>query len=140
MRITRSRTTTLAALLTAALATGGLAACGSDDGGSTGTAGAGATTPAPAATTEATTTADSTQSAAADGEAVFAANCASCHTLKAADATGQVGPNLDDLQPDEARVVAQVNAGGGPMPAFKGVLSTEEIQAVAQYVSSNAGK
>jgi cytochrome c oxidase subunit 2 len=32
------------------------------------------------------------------GQAVFASNgCASCHTLKAANATGKVGPDLDKL-------------------------------------------
>ena len=30
-----------------------------------------------------------------DGKAIFEAQCASCHTLKAADATGTIGPNLD---------------------------------------------
>ena len=36
-----------------------------------------------------------------DGAKVFAsAGCGGCHTLAAADASGEVGPNLDDLQPD----------------------------------------
>ena len=37
-----------------------------------------------------------------DGKAIFQANCASCHTLAAADATGTIGPNLDQLKPSEA--------------------------------------
>lgn len=38
---------------------------------------------------------------AAAGKAVFAANaCASCHTFKPANATGTVGPNLDNLAAD----------------------------------------
>ena len=34
-----------------------------------------------------------------DGKKIFSANCASCHTLKAAGATGTIGPNLDQLKP-----------------------------------------
>ena len=37
---------------------------------------------------------------AAAGEAVFKDNCATCHTLSAAGASGTVGPNLDDVKPD----------------------------------------
>lgn len=71
---------------------------------------------------------------------MFAQNCSTCHTLKAASASGQVGPNLDDLRPDEGRVERQVTNGGGGMPAFGGMLSDAEIEAAAKYVSSNAGK
>jgi len=79
-------------------------------------------------------------SASAQGKQVFTQNCKGCHTLKDAGATGSVGPNLDDLQPDKATVVRQVNNGGGPMPAFKGKLSDAQINAVAGYVSSVAGQ
>jgi mono/diheme cytochrome c family protein len=80
------------------------------------------------------------QQAAAQGKQVFTKNCAGCHTLKDANATGQVGPNLDQLKPDAARVERQVTNGGAQMPAFKGILSQPEVKAVAQYVSSVAGK
>jgi mono/diheme cytochrome c family protein len=80
------------------------------------------------------------KTAAPDGKQIFSANCASCHTLKAAGATGTVGPNLDALKPPEAKVELQVTNGGGVMPAFKGRLSSAEIKAVAKYVSSVAGK
>ena len=76
---------------------------------------------------------------AAAGKVVFTSNCATCHTLGDADATGSVGPNLDDLKPDEALVVHQVTNGGGGMPAFGDQLSDAEIQSVAKYVSSVAG-
>ena len=56
-----------------------------------------------------------------------------------AGASGQVGPNLDDLKPSESKVVSQVNSGGGAMPSFKGTLSEAQIKAVASYVSSAAG-
>jgi mono/diheme cytochrome c family protein len=79
-------------------------------------------------------------SASAQGKQVFTQSCKGCHTLKDAGATGSVGPNLDDLQPNKATVVRQVNNGGGPMPAFKGKLSDAQINAVAGYVSSVAGQ
>ncbi|MBA3841148.1 MAG: cytochrome c [Actinobacteria bacterium] len=74
------------------------------------------------------------------GKAVFAsAGCGGCHTLKAAGASGNVGPNLDDLKPSMARVKNQVIHGGGAMPAFKGQLSDKQINDVSAYVSSVAG-
>jgi mono/diheme cytochrome c family protein len=76
-----------------------------------------------------------------DGKQVFAsAGCASCHTLKDAGASGNVGPNLDQLKPSKPTVAHQVEVGGGAMPAFKGQLSAAQIDAVAAYVSSVAGK
>jgi cbb3-type cytochrome c oxidase subunit III len=75
-----------------------------------------------------------------NGEAIFKTNCASCHTLAAAGATGTIGPNLDQLKPAMAVVVHQVTNGGAIMPAFKGKLTDAQIQAVAKYVSSSAGK
>ena len=76
-----------------------------------------------------------------DGKQVFAsAGCGGCHTLKAAGSSGNVGPNLDQLHPSFKAVHDQVEVGGGAMPAFKGRLSDAEIQAVAQFVASNAGR
>ena len=76
-----------------------------------------------------------------DGAAIFkGAGCAGCHTLAAAGATGTTGPNLDQLKPSTAIVAHQVMVGGGLMPAFQGKLSPAQIQAVAKYVSSSAGK
>jgi len=80
------------------------------------------------------------KTAAPDGKQIFTANCASCHTLKAAGATGTVGPNLDAAKPSESKVETQVTNGGGVMPAFKGTLTPAEIKAVAKFVSENAGK
>jgi cytochrome c6 len=80
--------------------------------------------------------------AMAEGMTVFTTNCGSCHTLKAAGTTGNVGPNLDELMPSESTVEMQVINGGGPMPAFgkEEILSEEEVKAVSAYVSSEAGK
>jgi mono/diheme cytochrome c family protein len=76
-----------------------------------------------------------------DGAAIFkGAGCAGCHTLSAAGATGTVGPNLDQLKPSTSVVAHQVTVGGGVMPSFQGKLSAAQIQAVAKYVSSSAGK
>jgi cbb3-type cytochrome c oxidase subunit III len=77
---------------------------------------------------------------ATSGKDIFTANCGSCHTLANAGTSGTVGPNLDDLKPALARVVRQVTNGGAIMPAFKGKLTDAQIQAVAKYVSSSAGK
>jgi mono/diheme cytochrome c family protein len=72
---------------------------------------------------------------------VFAtAGCTGCHTLKAAGSTGTVGPNLDEAKPSKALVIDRVTNGQGGMPSFKGQLSDAQIEAVADYVSQNAGK
>jgi len=80
------------------------------------------------------------QEGGGEGKTIFTSNCASCHTLKAAGTTGEVGPNLDELEPDKATVEKQVTNGGGGMPAFGGTLSPEEIKEVAAFVSTEAGK
>jgi cbb3-type cytochrome c oxidase subunit III len=73
----------------------------------------------------------------AAGAAVFrSAGCAACHTLRAAGAKGQVGPNLDRLKPTEAQVRAQVRSGGGGMPSFAKQLSARQISDVAVYVAA----
>jgi cbb3-type cytochrome c oxidase subunit III len=77
-----------------------------------------------------------------DGKKIFETNCASCHTLKAANSTGTVGPDLDSIagQLTMDIVQHQVENGGGAMPAFKGQLSPQQIEAVAKFVVDNAGK
>jgi mono/diheme cytochrome c family protein len=85
-------------------------------------------------------TPSSSGTAAPSGAAVFSsASCSTCHTLKAAGATGTIGPNLDQLQPSAATVSEIVRSGGGGMPSFSGKLSDAQIAAVASYVSSVAG-
>jgi cytochrome c553 len=64
--------------------------------------------------------------------------CAGCHTLQAAGAKGQVGPNLDELKPLKETVAHQVTAGGNGMPSFKSRLSSTQIDQVATYVSEAA--
>ena len=61
--------------------------------------------------------------------------CSTCHMLADADSKGQIGPNLNDTRPDKMRIVNTVTNGIGVMPAFEGQLTSEEIEAVAHYVS-----
>jgi cytochrome c553 len=73
------------------------------------------------------------------GAKVFrTAGCVGCHTLKAANAKGQVGPNLDELKPDKETVAHQVRVGGNGMPSFGSRLSGTQIDQVASYVSAAA--
>jgi outer membrane protein assembly factor BamB/cytochrome c553 len=81
-----------------------------------------------------------TAGGAADGAKLFSQNCASCHTLAAAHATGAVGPNLDQVQPSRSVVLRQVTNGGGGMPAFGGRLSKTQIAAIARYVAAASRK
>jgi len=62
-------------------------------------------------------------------------NCSSCHTLTDAKSDGDIGPNLNQIMPTKDRVLAVVTRGIGVMPAYEGILTTEEIDAVAHYVS-----
>jgi sulfite dehydrogenase len=79
----------------------------------------------------------------AAGRALFVGGatpaCAICHTLKEAGATGNVGPVLDELQPDEDRVAAAVRGGIGAMPSFSGSLTEAQIRALARYVAKASG-
>jgi mono/diheme cytochrome c family protein len=100
-------------------------------------------------TVSTTTTTSTTTTAAPSGgkgdatagkQVFMSAGCTSCHTLADAGAKGTVGPNLDDAKPPFDLVVDRVTNGKGVMPSFKGQLSVKEIQDVAAYVSSVAGK
>jgi mono/diheme cytochrome c family protein len=74
------------------------------------------------------------------GKAVFAsAGCGGCHTLADANASGNVGPNLDDAKPSTELVTERVTNGKGAMPSFRGQLTEQQIADVAAYVSSTAG-
>jgi len=74
------------------------------------------------------------------GAGVFkSAGCGSCHTMKAAGASGQIGPNLDSVRPDFETARAKVAGGGGGMPSFSGQLSSEQIRDVAAFIAKNAG-
>jgi len=104
----------------------------------------GSTTPTSTTQTSPTpsgTTTPAAQGNATAGKQVFLSQpCGGCHTLKDAGTTGTVGPNLDQLKPPYAKVVTQVTNGGAIMPPFKGKLTPQQIQDIAAYVSSVAGK
>lgn len=65
--------------------------------------------------------------------------CAVCHTLRDAEAEGAVGPVLDDLKPDAARVLKALRNGIGQMPPYRATLSDAQMQALAAYVSKATG-
>ncbi len=71
------------------------------------------------------------------GKDIFinAGNCVACHSLKDAGSVANVGPNLNEIKPDSGRVIISVTNGAGVMPSYLGILSQEEIDAVAYYVS-----
>ena len=64
--------------------------------------------------------------------------CALCHTLADAGATGKIGPNLDELKPTEDKVNIAVTQGFENMPAYDDVLTQEQIDAVSEYVATAA--
>ena len=109
---------TLALLTSLVLAAAG---CGGDDeggGGSTGGGGGGS-------------------EQAGGAQETFASTCGGCHTLKAADTNGQVGPNLDEVKPSADDVKNAIGQGPGVMP--ENLLKGAEADEVAQYVADNAG-
>jgi mono/diheme cytochrome c family protein len=76
------------------------------------------------------------------GRAVFGKYCSTCHTLKASNAVGKVGPNLDVLHPPKGLIldaIAKGRARGqGQMPA--GLVDGQDAQDVAAYVAAVAGR
>lgn len=74
------------------------------------------------------------------GKEVFleAGNCAACHTLSDAGSIAEIGPNLNQIRPQVQTILMAVKNGIGVMPAMEGILSDEEIEAVAHYVSISA--
>jgi mono/diheme cytochrome c family protein len=76
------------------------------------------------------------------GRQLFTRNCATCHTLAAANAVGKVGPNLDVLRPPAALVTDAIKngraRGTGQMPS--GLLNGPDSQAVAEFIAKVAGR
>ena len=68
------------------------------------------------------------------------AQCGVCHALQAAGSEGQIGPNLDQLKPTMSRIISTVTNGIGVMQAWEGILTYEEIEAVAYYVFNSTNK
>ncbi len=77
----------------------------------------------------------------AAGKSVFAsAGCAECHAFAAAGSSGGAGPDLDEAQPDAARVRSVVADGVGAMPSFAGELTDRQIRDVAAFVSESGAR
>ena len=68
------------------------------------------------------------------------AQCGVCHTLQAVGSEGQIGPNLDQLKPTISRIISTVTNGIGVMQAWEGILTREEIEAVAYYIFNSTNK
>jgi mono/diheme cytochrome c family protein len=77
----------------------------------------------------------------AQGRKVFATNCSTCHTLRGANASGKVGPNLDELRPPKGLVLNAIQQGRargqGQMPAE--LVTGTDARDVAAFVSAVAG-
>jgi mono/diheme cytochrome c family protein len=79
--------------------------------------------------------------ASAGGEALFAQDCARCHSATTAPG---VGPGLGGLfkrktlpsgrRTTEANVRSQILAGGGGMPPFRDALSAAQVDALIAYL------
>jgi mono/diheme cytochrome c family protein len=76
------------------------------------------------------------------GRQLFGERCANCHTLKAANAVAQVGPNLDDLRPPKALVLNAIHngraAGNGQMAAD--LVEGQDAEDVASFVAKAVGQ
>jgi cytochrome c6 len=68
------------------------------------------------------------------------AQCGACHTLKAAESEGEIGPNLDMIKPQMDQIIYAVRNGIGVMPSWEGILTPKEIEAVAYYVFTSTSK
>ena len=77
-----------------------------------------------------------------DGRRLFGQRCANCHTLKAANAVAQVGPNLDQLRPPYNLILDAIrngrSRGNGQMPAD--IVEGEQAEHVAAFVAKAVGQ
>ena len=75
------------------------------------------------------------------GRELFGEHCRMCHTLKAANASAKVGPNLDDLAPPKALVLDAIHNGrangNGNMAAD--LVVGQDAEAVAEFVAVATG-
>jgi mono/diheme cytochrome c family protein len=75
------------------------------------------------------------------GQELFGRRCGLCHTLEAANAVARVGPNLDELRPNEQFVLDAINKGrangNGQMPAQ--IYTGEDAADVAKFVAKATG-
>lgn len=90
---------------------------------------------------------DQPEDVLAEGERLYAQNCAACHAIAGRDRTGRpVYPGMDFnlLKPSERFVIERMKTGVLPehpeplMPSFKGRLTSAQMRAVAAYVTAVA--
>jgi len=76
------------------------------------------------------------------GRELFAKNCSTCHTLRAANAVGKVGPDLDALRPPQVLILDAIAKGrargNGQMPSQ--LLDGQDAKDVASFVAAVAGR
>ena len=81
-------------------------------------------------------------SAEKEGRELFGRRCAECHTLKAANAIAEVGPNLDQLRPNKALVLDAIKngraRGNGQMSA--NLYTGQDADDVASFVAKAVGQ
>jgi len=68
------------------------------------------------------------------------AHCGTCHTLQAAGSKSEIGPDFDRLKPQISQIIYAVKNGVGVMPAWEGILTFEEIEAVAYYIFNSTNE
>lgn len=74
------------------------------------------------------------------GASIFAsAGCANCHNLDEANASGSVGPDLDETDLDREGIEETIRNGRGAMPAFEGSLDDQQIESVSDFVDASKG-
>jgi mono/diheme cytochrome c family protein len=88
------------------------------------------------------------------GKAVFVTTCGACHTLKAAGAVGNIGPNLDKVAPvlTQALLIRAITNGGSSIMTKAAIakystqmtpykyLGTKTIQNISRYVYESTHK
>jgi mono/diheme cytochrome c family protein len=63
------------------------------------------------------------------------AGCGACHTVAAAHTQGRIGPDFDTSeQLTRAQILLQLDAGGGGMPSFRDSLTSQQKNAVIEFV------
>jgi mono/diheme cytochrome c family protein len=76
------------------------------------------------------------------GRELFGQRCRNCHTLKAANAVAQVGPNLDNLRPPKNLVLDAIHngraRGNGQMAAD--LVEGKDAEDVAAFVAKAVGQ
>ena len=89
----------------------------------------------------ATSTTIQAQDVMVDGKKLFTQAvpaCALCHVMSHAGGLGEIGPSLDELKPNAARVAKALRNGIGQMPAFK-TLTDEQVTLLSKYVATATG-